>query len=203
MTTTTKTRRNGEGSTRGSAVRSTLRYVKNGRRIADGGNRLSSMAFHFTKGIDPKNDKLTVDELRVLLTKKHGITDLSEPWGPVTLSNGVTLQLVDEANGLWVNEAKPKSSTSKPKTATTKTPATNGAKPKAAASKATVEAARVTAAKKMGRPVGAAPQPAKKTPTTKALAALLPKAPAKGQPASARKAAAKQVTPRPKASAKK
>lgn len=154
-----------------------IQYWKNGHPISRAQNKISSIAWWYTDHIDPtrehlgKDDRLSAEELRALLTKL-GVTDVKAPF-EVSLPNGVVLKAtVGRLFAPEPNTTKRKKGAAKKKKAPSKR--------KAAAKKAP---AKKRAAKKAAPTKKAAPaKAAAKTTTAPAKASAAPKQ-AVGQPA--------------------
>jgi hypothetical protein len=69
-----------------------VRFVRNGEPMPDSQNKLASVAYYHTKDVEPGADRCTTGRLREILAEAGVAAPEAEPWGPVTLSNGVVLQ---------------------------------------------------------------------------------------------------------------
>lgn len=75
-------------------VAPTVRYTRNGEPVTDSVNKLSTIAYHFTRGIASKQSKrLSAADFRKLLTKL-GVTDPEHTTWQVELPNGVVIGAV-------------------------------------------------------------------------------------------------------------
>jgi hypothetical protein len=71
-----------------------VRFVRNGKPMPDSQNKMASVAYYHTKDVTPGADRCTTDRLRQILAEAGVAAPEAEPWGPVTLSNGVVLEAV-------------------------------------------------------------------------------------------------------------
>lgn len=68
-----------------------VRFHHDDKPLPDSQNKISSVAYYFTKGIDGDDPRISTIALRDILTTA-GVEDIEgKPWGPVTLANGVKL----------------------------------------------------------------------------------------------------------------
>lgn len=68
----------------------TVRFFHDDKPMPNSQNKLSSVAYYFTKGIKRGADRITTDDLRALLTKA-GVTNPANSEWELTLANGVKL----------------------------------------------------------------------------------------------------------------
>ena len=66
--------------------------VENLRPMTDSQNKVASLAYYHTAGINGDEPRIPTEQLRQIL-HDAGVANIEgEPWGPVTLPNGVVLQ---------------------------------------------------------------------------------------------------------------
>lgn len=135
-------------------VTPTVRYYRDGQAVTDSVNKLSTIAYHFTKGIDGDARRISSGALRALLVKL-GVTEPETTTWHVRLPNGVALGAVVPGDKLPAAPAGgPKTSTSTTKAAASKTGAkrqpAKAAGTKKAASQPRRPAAKRTASKGTG-----------------------------------------------------
>lgn len=85
--------RRATGATRGRPKTEVLvRFFRNAKPMPDTQNKLSSVAYYHTAKIQGDAPRISTSDLREMLEDLTGTRLLeSEPWGPVTLPNGVVL----------------------------------------------------------------------------------------------------------------
>lgn len=110
-------KKTGGGGTKKTAA--DIRYLHDGKPMSDAQNKLSSVAWFHTRGIDPKHDRLGVAELVAILAKL-GVSDPRSPGWMAKLSNGVTLEARKNGEASQFKGEPAKRTTSTTKKATTK-----------------------------------------------------------------------------------
>lgn len=62
--------------------------------MPDSQNKLASVAYYHTRDVEPGVDRITTAALRTILANEGVDEPEAEPWGPITLPNGVVLAAV-------------------------------------------------------------------------------------------------------------
>jgi hypothetical protein len=113
------TRRGDRRSDRPAATpdtRPAVRFHHDGQPMPDSQNRLSSLAWGFTRGLDGERPRISVTELRKLLADAGVPDPKSAPWS-VKLANGITIAAKVERPAK-ANGAKPAKATTRKRSTT-------------------------------------------------------------------------------------
>jgi len=92
-----------------------VRFHHDGQPMPDSQNRLSSLAWGFTRGLDGERPRISVTDLRAVLADA-GVSDVKSAWS-VKLANGITLSAKIERPAK-ANGAKPAKATTRKRSTT-------------------------------------------------------------------------------------